>query len=66
MKAEKLFIDWMAADLGFILVGCLIISVAEKGVLLTCRTVCSKPFAQSALEVLRCIVCPEAVAVQGY
>lgn len=37
----------MAADLGFIPVGCLVISVAEKGVLFTCRLVCSKPFAQS-------------------
>lgn len=34
----------MAADLGFILAGCLIISAAEKGVLFTHRTIGLKPF----------------------
>lgn len=64
MKSEKLFIDWMVADLGFVLVGCLIISVAEKGILLRHRVAGSKPFAQS-LQWRSCIA-SFAVAVQAY
>lgn len=68
MKSEKLFIEWMAASLGFTLVGCLSISVAEEGILSLHPQDCSfEAFCtESALEVLHCIVCPEAVAVQGY